>query len=106
MIVCFDAVEGLNIYAIADAMGRKGKWQLSTHQNPTCVHMCVTNLFVGREQELLGDLRECVDEVVRDTKAGKLASGGSAGIYGMTASLPSGPINEILKVYNDVVLRV
>jgi hypothetical protein len=32
--------------------------------------------------------------------------GGKAAIYGLTTSLPAGPVNEMLKVYNDVVLKV
>lgn len=32
-------------------------------------------------------------------------SSGNAAIYGMTTSLPGGPINEMLKTYTDVVLK-
>jgi hypothetical protein len=32
--------------------------------------------------------------------------GGNAAIYGLTSALPPGPVNELLKVYNDVVLKV
>ena len=31
---------------------------------------------------------------------------GKAAVYGMASSLPAGPVNELLKVYNDVVLDV
>jgi hypothetical protein len=30
---------------------------------------------------------------------------GTAAIYGMTSALPAGPVKELLKVYNDVILK-
>lgn len=103
MIVCFASTEpALNIYSIADQMSKRSHWALSSHQHPACVHLCVTVCHVGMVETFLSDLRACVQEVRTNPDIKK----GSAAIYGMTSSLPSGPVNECLKVYNDVVLRV
>ena len=45
-----------------------------------------------------------VEEVIAQSKSGELKEG-TAAIYGMTTALPTGPVKELLKVYNDVVLK-
>lgn len=101
MIVCFNGEPGINIYNVAGFMSKRN-WSLNSHQNPTCIHICVTVCNIGHEKELLKDLAECVELVRSDPKA----SHGTAAIYGMTSFLPNGPVNDILKAYNDVVLKV
>ena len=100
MIVCF-AGDGCNVYSVSDAMRRRG-WTLNSLQNPAAVHLCVTGCHVGRAEEFLRDLRSCTEEVRSQPQNGS----GQAAVYGATATLPAGPINELLCVYNDVVLRV
>jgi len=51
---------------------------------------------------LLDDLKKSVAEV----KSDPMKKSGTAAIYGMTSSLPAGPVNDMLKIYNDVVLKV
>lgn len=106
MIVCFttsSAFEGkVNIYAVADLMSKKG-WSINSHQSPPCVHLCCTVRQVGKEDAFLYDLKESVESIKANPAA---SSHGSAAIYGMTSALPSGPVNTLLKVYNDVVLSV
>lgn len=104
MIVCFGGRDGLNIYAVADLMSKRYHWSLGTHQSPACVHMCCTVRQVGHEAAFLANLRECVAEVKNNPDIAPHS--GSAGIYGATAALPPGPVNELLKVYNDVVLKL
>lgn len=101
MIVCFVGENGVNCYAVADRMSKKG-WSLNSHQHPPSVHICCTVRHAGREQEILDDLAASVKEV----RADSTAHSGTAAIYGMTSSLPSGPVNELLKIYNDVVLKL
>jgi hypothetical protein len=36
----------------------------------------------------------------------KRKSTGNAAVYGMASSLPAGPVNEMLRTYTDVVLKV
>lgn len=105
MIVCFgaDPGSGINTYSIADFMSKRG-WSLNVLQNPACVHLCVTVRHVGREQVFISDLKEsvaaCQDALARGEKLG-----GKAAIYGMASGMPAGPIEELLKLYNDVVLK-
>ena len=101
MIVCFNSEPGVNIYNVAGLMSKR-QWSINSHQSPTCVHICVTACNTGNEQQLLKDLAECVELVRADPKS----SHGTAAIYGMTSFLPNGPVNDILKAYNDVVLKV
>jgi sphinganine-1-phosphate aldolase len=101
MIVCFRADKGLNVYSIGDKMSARG-WHINPLQNPACVHICVTVHHIGKAAGFLKDLRESVAEVTNSK--GDLH--GVAAIYGSTVGLPPGPVNELLKVYNDVVLKV
>lgn len=102
MIICFRAEDGLNIYSIGDRMSAKG-WHLNALQKPACQHLCVTVHMVGKAAGFLRDLQASVEEV-RSSPKGTL--GGNAAIYGSTVGLPTGPVNELLKTYNDVVLKV
>jgi len=90
------------IYSVIDRMAQKG-WSLNTLQFPPCAHICVTLCHVGKEDILLSDLKLAVEEVAETAINMK---SGSAAIYGMTAALPGGPIKELLKTYNDVVLKL
>lgn len=107
MIVCFSSTkeeEGLNIYSVADKMSKKG-WSLNALQHPACVHLCITVRHVGKHAVFLSDLADSVQAVRQAIAAGDKVEG-KAAIYGMTSSMPSGPVNTLLRAYNDVVLRV
>lgn len=101
-IICLGGDKDVNIYSVADKMHHKG-WSLNSLQNPPCIHLCCTVAHVGHHTEFLQDLEVSVKEVKSDPNAGK---SGNAAIYGMTSALPAGPVNELLKVYNDVVLKI
>lgn len=103
MISCFTTVDHskINIYSVGDQMHKKG-WTLNALQNPPCLHLCCTNTHVGKQDKFLSDLKLSVKEVI---EAGPNVKGGNAAIYGATAALPPGPVNELLKVYNDVILK-
>ena len=66
------------------------------------MHLCCTVRHVGHEGDFLKDLGDAVAEIAQLPIGQKKE--GKAAIYGMASSMPAGPINEILKVYNDVVL--
>jgi sphinganine-1-phosphate aldolase len=57
---------------------------------------------VGREQPFLEDLRASVEEIISSPNKAE----GNAAIYGMTSSLPPGPVNDLLKIYNDVIFKL
>lgn len=101
MIVCFRGTpDGPNIYTVGDMMTKRG-WSLNTLQHPASVHLCCTMRHVGKATVFLQDLTESV------TAARNMSSeGGNAAIYGMASSLPAGPVDEMLRVYNDVVYKL
>lgn len=105
MIVCFGS-DSLNVYAIASRMTTLG-WNLNTLQHPASIHLCCTRCTTGRDAEFLGDLKGVVAEVAQLTAAGETAQiSGSAAIYGLTSSLPAGPVIALLREYNDCILDV
>ena len=103
MIVCFDSPE-VNIIKVADRMAKR-EWALNSLKDPLCVHICVTLRHVGKQDEFLQDLRECVEEE-REDGDGVGEEGSFAQIYGVTESLPGGPVSELMKTYQDVLLSV
>ena len=110
MVVAWES-KLLNVYAVADRMSGKG-WSINSLQKPAAVHICVTypHTRPGVVGRFLEDLRQIVEDMTAESKAGaqgvKKSGGGSAPIYGMTAALPKGPINQMLCSYVDVVLEV
>ena len=72
-------------------------------QRPACIHLCVTLRTVEHKSKFIADLQECVEEVLEEGNDGALT--GNAAIYGMSGSMPPGPINELLKCYTDVILK-
>ena len=101
MIVCFDSKD-FNIYRVGDKMTKMG-WSLNSLQKPACIHLCVTLRTVEHKDKFIDDLSTCVDEVVFEGNDGALT--GNAAIYGMSGSMPPGPINELLKCYTDTILK-
>lgn len=104
MIVCFQSSNNdkLNIYAVGDAMSKKG-WCLNLVQYPPGIHICCTVRTLGREQEFLSELEDAVKTLFQ---SGEKALAGQAAIYGVASALPAGPVEEIMKAYHDVVYKV
>eukprot|EP00981_Chlorochromonas_danica_P003282 scaffold636_cov170-Ochromonas_danica.AAC.4 len=103
MIVCFGSSDkAINIYSVSDEMHKNGGWTLNNLQGPPCLHLCCTVTHIGREEKFLKDLSDAVKRVRENPNP----NAGNAAIYGLTGSLPPGPVNELLKAYNDVVLKV
>ena len=106
MIVCFRVHQShsasMNIYDIGDCMTKKG-WSLNSLQNPASIHLCCTLRHVGKTNEFIDDLRDSVSETMQAGSSGK---GGKAAVYGMAASLPAGPLDEMLQCYNDVIYKL
>ncbi|KAF1334873.1 Sphingosine-1-phosphate lyase, partial [Globisporangium splendens] len=101
MVICFSG-KGLNILKVSDAMAKKG-WSLNALQHPASVHLCVTVRHIGKAKKFLKELQEAVDVVKQDPNGA--LEGGSA-IYGMASSMPAGPVDDILRIYTDVTLKV
>ena len=101
MIVCFGSKE-FNIYRVGDKMTELG-WSLNSLQRPACIHLCVTLRTVEHKDKFLDDLESCIDEVFEEGNSGPLT--GNAAVYGMSGSMPPGPVNELLKCYTDVLFQ-
>ena len=101
MVLAF-AAEGFNIFAVSDAMHRKG-WSLNALHRPNSVHLCVTKKTVGKEQKFIDDLKECIDEVKNNMD---LAKEGNAPMYGMASSFPDrSAVKDIVYNYLDILLE-
>lgn len=101
MVICFGG-KGVNILKVSDAMAKSG-WSLNALQHPASVHLCVTVRHIGKAQKFLRELAAAV-ALVKSDPNGAL-EGGSA-IYGMASSMPAGPVDDILRIYTDVTLKV
>ncbi|RLN69040.1 hypothetical protein BBJ29_006891 [Phytophthora kernoviae] len=102
MVVSFAGDKGVNALKVSDAMAKHG-WSLSPLQHPTSVHLCVTVRHIGKAQKFLRALEEAVNVVKQDPNPSP--EGGSA-IYGMASSLPAGPVDDLLRIYTDITLKV
>ncbi|RLN54909.1 hypothetical protein BBJ28_00020288 [Nothophytophthora sp. Chile5] len=102
MVVSFAGDKGVNALKVSDAMAKHG-WSLSPLQHPTSVHLCVTVRHIGKAKKFLSALQDAVLEVKQDPNPSP--EGGSA-IYGMASSLPAGPVDDILRIYTDITLKV
>ena len=78
------ASDNLDIFAVGDAMDRRG-WHLDRQQFPSSLHMMVTSAHEKVVEPFISDLRESVAEVMANPKA---SSEGTAAMYGMAATLP------------------
>ncbi|GMF37904.1 unnamed protein product [Phytophthora lilii] len=102
MVVSFAGDKGVNALKVSDAMAKHG-WSLSPLQHPTSVHLCVTVRHIGKAKKFLSALEEAVNAVKQDPNPSP--EGGSA-IYGMASSLPAGPVDDLLRIYTDITLKV
>ncbi len=76
-----------NIYSIGDELAKRG-WLTDRLQNPACIHMTVSMLQAGKENEFLNDLREVI-AVVSRRKQGKLSDSLiSSAVSGLSRILP------------------
>jgi sphinganine-1-phosphate aldolase len=100
-VVAFGASKSskVNIYSVADVMKDRFGWELATLQNPPSVHLALTLPTAKNADLFLSNLKHSVGTVLQDPKK---YSKGTAGIYGMAASLPTQLIEESVKVYLDV----
>jgi sphinganine-1-phosphate aldolase len=90
----------LNILCVADIMETKG-WGMERQQQPPCIHMTLMPRHAHKKEQLIADLRESVEYVLKHPE---LAKQGSAAMYGMVAKIPSGAVvEEFLLEYESQV---
>uniref|UniRef100_A0AC35UF34 Sphingosine-1-phosphate lyase n=1 Tax=Rhabditophanes sp. KR3021 TaxID=114890 RepID=A0AC35UF34_9BILA len=95
-----------NIYAVADALGKKG-WNINALQNPHAIHLCLTfNQATDKVvDDFVGDLKEVTDVLKKDPTKGNNSK--SAAIYGMAAQVPDmSLIDEVTAGYLDACYSV
>jgi len=101
MVIAFSA-EKFNIFAVSDAMARKG-WSLNALHRPNGVHLCVTRKTVGNEDKFIKDLRSCIEEV-KDNKS--LEKEGNAPLYGLASTFPDrSAVKDLVTNYLDILLE-
>jgi glutamate/tyrosine decarboxylase-like PLP-dependent enzyme len=87
---------GIDAYVLGDAMTARG-WNVDRQQLPPSLHMMITPAHAPHVQALLADLRASAVEV-----KGKIASEGSAAMYGMMGTLPDrAQVREFLLQFLD-----
>lgn len=74
----------LNIYDLSDLLGKKG-WHLGALQSPASIHLAVTRLTVPVIDELIHDLKTCVEQQVKT--GSKAAKGETKAVYGAAGSV-------------------
>ncbi len=90
-VMAFTSSKG-NIFNIGDALAAKG-WHLDRLQFPDALHITVTHLNIGKEEEFLQDLNEVMeneDSLTRDYRALKR----SVGIARMLSGILPGSVLE------------
>ncbi|KAI9250288.1 sphingosine-1-phosphate lyase [Sporodiniella umbellata] len=83
-VLAFGANAPYNIYAIGDKMSERG-WNISAVQNPAALHVSATLPWVNSADQFVLDLKQCVEELVKDPSSGE---GATAAIYGTAATVP------------------
>ena len=78
------------------------KWSLNVLQNPACIHLCVTLCTLKSKDLFIQDIKDSISEIKEEGE--QSSTGGFSAIYGLSKSLPAGPINEMLNEYADVML--
>lgn len=102
MIVAF-ASDAFSVYALADEMEHKG-WALNSLQRPASVHVCVTLPITKSIDLFCTDFTDSVAKCLANPKSD--SDDGQGRVYGMASAMPAGPVQDILKTYTDVVLKV
>lgn len=100
-IVSFSS-DTIDVYAVAGQMIKKG-WSVICLQLPPAAHICLGETTDKIKEHWVEDLKECANYVRNNPKA---TTEGSAGIYGTTAVLPNDKIEDLLKTYCDIRVKV
>ncbi|QFZ27169.1 putative sphingosine-1-phosphate lyase [Clavispora lusitaniae] len=97
------ATSRLNIYAIGDAMVKKG-WHLSTLQNPAALHFALTRLTVPVVDELISDL---VETVAAQKDSTDIPHGDTAALYGVAGSVATaGVADRIIVAFLNTLYKL
>ncbi|EFA77235.1 sphingosine-1-phosphate lyase [Heterostelium album PN500] len=90
----------VNVHCIADLMQSNTKlgWKLERTHKPNAVHLTLMQSHVGKQDELIADLRQCYETVAKDPK--QYINKGSAAMYSGIANIPLDNIaDDFLKCF-------
>jgi sphinganine-1-phosphate aldolase len=94
--------DGLNVYVLATLLERRG-WGLFTGQNPPTLGIPVGERTPHLLEALLSDLRGCVEHLRANPQT---KAEGNPAVYGATATIPEPILEDVLRGYVDLKLRV
>jgi sphinganine-1-phosphate aldolase len=102
-VVCFASNDkAIDVYKVAEAMSKR-HWNLNSLQNPSCVHLCLTNMHVDKAEQFIADLKASVEQVRSNPSAFR---DGSAAMYGMAASIPDKSIvDNLARAFVDTLYK-
>jgi sphinganine-1-phosphate aldolase len=90
----------LKIFYLADLLSQKG-WHLNIIQFPEAIHIACTLLTIRGVDDLIRDIKESVELMVKDPNSG---NGEVAAIYGTAASVPDcGIIKDVCRGFLDAL---
>lgn len=94
--------DGMEIFAIADAMEARG-WHVDRQQLPDAIHLMINPNHAAIVEEYLRDLADSVETVRAHPELG---SQGNAALYGLLARLPErGQVAELVLQHFDQLYR-
>mmetsp|Transcript_1593 Transcript_1593/g.1826 ORF Transcript_1593/g.1826 Transcript_1593/m.1826 type:complete len:473 (-) Transcript_1593:529-1947(-) len=96
------AGDGIDVYKVASLMEKRG-WSTFTSQNPPLMQICYGEQHLRVMDELLKDLRECSEDVLKNPN---LTVEGDAAVYGAAKMLPNEVLDDIMKSYIEVKMTV
>ena len=94
--------DGLNVYALASLLQKKG-YGVFTGQKPATVAFPVGERTPRMLDQMILDIRECVDRLISDPS---IKPTGTAAVYGSASAVPDEILEEVLRGYGDMKLKV
>ena len=85
-----DSDSRVKTYPLADLLTSRG-WHLNILQFPKAIHIACTLLTINGADDLLNDVKECIEMLKNDPLCG---NGDVSAIYGTAASVPDRSIIE------------
>lgn len=96
----------VNVHALGDKLSKEFGWHLSSLQQPAALHLAVTRLTKPAINQLLTDLRVCLDECVEVVKkdGSKALQSDTAQLYGVAESVSTrGIVDKLIESFIDTL---
>lgn len=96
----------INVHALGDKLSKGYGWHLSSLQHPPALHLAVTRLTRPVINQLLADLRACLDECLEAVKkdGSKALESDTAQLYGVAESVSTrGIVDRLIESFIDTL---